>query len=516
MIDMKKIFNLVLLFGAALVAFASCDLDLYPNNAIVYNEDENVIQTAEDLNSFENGLHIAFRGRQASTFYYTDDLMFDAFNAATDFGNNYGPVHRTDADFNAGDDDVETCWGSNYTAITSFNIAIAAAQKVDASLAEPAAIMEGEARFYRAFTYLYLARHFGKAYNPATAATDPSVPLITVFDMSYRPDRRSTQAEVYAQIKEDLDAAAELLAGVQPEAGKQPYIRPTIDAVNALYARYYLDVHEYAKAAEKAAALVDSGLYKLASTDAEFSAEYTSDTGREPIFQMYASQKESPNGLGYYTQIRTSSDFGQVYSPYYLPSGKLIDSYDAGDKRLANWFSPNGTAGRYIYLKGAVNTNAEVLIFTKFQGNTAYVTNGIPSGQNAIKPFRIGEMYLIAAEAYLADGDGASSLKYLNALQEARGAVPTAATLENIQLEWFRETVGEGMRGICLKRWGIGFTARTAQPAAVADGLVETGNNYAERAFTSKDFYLYTWPIPNYELKINPNLAQNEGYTLSK
>ena len=514
-IDMKNIFTKILLFGVAVTGVAACELDLYPNDSIVYDENESVIQKESDLVAFENGLHIAFRGRQASTFYYTDDLMFDGFNAATDFGNNFGPVHRTDADYNASSDDIETCWGSSFTSITNYNIAISAAKALThPDLMEAGAIMEGEAHFYRAFTYLYLARHFGKAYNPATASTDLSVPMVTVFDTQARP-KRATQAEIYALIKEDLDEAARLLAGVVPEAGKQPFIRPTIDAVNALYARYYLDVHDYAKAAATAAALVDSGIYSLASTNAEFAAEYTNDAGKEPILQMAASQTEVPNSLSYYTRLRVSNG-QEVYSPYFLPSAKLIGAYDADDLRLKNWFSPNGTAGRYIYLRGALNTNENVLIFTKFQGNPAYTTDNLPSGSNAIKPLRIGEMYLIAAEAYQALSETTNAARYLNALQAARGANQTPATEENIRNEWFKETVGEGMRGICLKRWGIGFDGRPAQAAAAADGLVETGQNYAERAFDADDYYLYTWPIPNYELKINPSLVQNEGYTLSK
>lgn len=512
-IEMKNIVIKSLLLGAALTVFASCELDLYPNGSIVYDENENVIQTDTDLAGFETGLHIAFRGRQASTYYYTDDLMFDGFNAAVDFGNNFGPVHRTDADYNAGSDEIETCWGNNFTMITNFNIAIAAAERVDQEeLIEGAKIMEGEARFYRAFTYLYLARHFGKAYNPATAENDLSVPLVTEFDMQARPGR-ATQAEVYAQIKEDLDKAAELLAGVPGEVRAK---RPTIDAVNALYARYYLDIQDYEHAAETAAALVDSGIYALASTNAEFTAEYSQDNGTEPIMQMSASRPdEIPNSLNYYTQIRTSNDYGEVYSPYFLPSGKLVNAYEATDLRLSNWFADNGTNGRFIFLRGAINRNTDVKLFVKFQGNVAYTTNNIPSGQNAIKPFRIGEMYLIAAESYLAAGNLTQATAYLNALQTARGASATTATAANIQNEWFKETVGEGMRGICLKRWNVGFNGRPAQEAAVTDGLVENGNNYADRAFDEDDYYLYTWPIPNYEMRINRALIQNEGYTLS-
>jgi hypothetical protein len=69
------------------------------------------------------------------------------------------------------------------------------------------------------------------------------------------------------------------------------------------------------------------------------------------------------------------------------------------------------------------------------------------------------------------------------------------------------------MRTICLKRWNQGFTARTAQPAAIAENLLNTGEYYNQRKMEAGDYHL-VWPIPNYELKINNNLVQNKGYSV--
>ena len=153
-------------------------------------------------------------------------------------------------------------------------------------------------------------------------------------------------------------------------------------------------------------------------------------------------------------------------------------------------------------------------MFTKFEGNTSYTSNPLPQGQQAIKPFRISEMYLIAAEALFQDGSTSNAIKVLNDLQTARGAELTVLpSFEAIQKEWFIETVGEGQRAWCLKRWNTGFTARYGQTAAISNNLIYTGNYYTNREMAAGDYHL-TLPIPTYEIKINPNLKQNEGYDL--
>lgn len=508
--DMKKTIYRLLGSAAALFMVLSCNMDLIPTSDIVYDENEPAIQKASDLTSFEQGIHAYFRSIHQSTYYYVSDIMTDGFNATVDFGNNFGPIHRTDADFTASDQDVEDVWGGYYVAISKFNQAIAAANSIrDAGLKESAQTFKGYAFFYRAYAYLFLARTFGKAYDAGTAATDLSVPLVLVYDQNARP-ARDTQESVYKQIKADLDSAAVLLAKIEGEVRAQ---KPTIDAVNALYARYYLDVKDYEKAADYAMDVIGSGKYTLASSAAAFKKEYLNDEGTEPIMQMFASLNEAPNGLNNYTRLTTANS-QNVYSPYFLPSGKLIDSYDPADLRLAGWFKASGDDSYPIYSNGSAYSIPEVLVFTKFEGNTSYTSNPLPQGQQAIKPFRLSEMYLIAAEALFQDGSTSNAIKVLNDLQTARGAELTVLpSFEAIQKEWFIETVGEGQRAWCLKRWNTGFTARYGQTAAISNNLIYTGAYYTNREMAAGDYHL-TLPIPTYEIKINPNLKQNEGYDL--
>jgi hypothetical protein len=84
--------------------------------------------------------------------------------------------------------------------------------------------------------------------------------------------------------------------------------------------------------------------------------------------------------------------------------------------------------------------------------------------------------------------------------------------MDEVKLEWLRETVGEGQRINCIKRWGDGLPARPAQPAAKDIVMSTPESDYTGRALAA-DAHTLVWPIPSYEIKISPALIQNPGYS---
>ena len=70
----------------------------------------------------------SMRSLEYGVYDMVSDVMVDYFNALSDFGNNYGPVHRTDDTFTTGDYEIEDNWAGPYNAILHFNIFINGAQ----------------------------------------------------------------------------------------------------------------------------------------------------------------------------------------------------------------------------------------------------------------------------------------------------------------------------------------------------------------------------------------------------
>ncbi len=499
---MKNIFRNILAGGVAIALFASCDMNLTPTTAIPYDENEPLFVLDTDVEQFKNGVLAYYRSLQGGSYTQSMEVMCDAFNATVGFGNNYGQVHRTDVSFTTSDNEVESMWGNHYIAINSYNIVIAGADKeVPEHLVAGVDIVKGIAYFCRASSYLTLARVFGNAYDPATAGTDLCVPLVLKYDQYAKPARATVQ-EVYDQIFSDL-LEAEYLLGKRV-ASEPGAIEPTIDAVNALMARYYLDVKDYENAAKYAEKVINSDAgYILSSSEREMENEFSKDSGTEAILQMYASKAEGQTYNTLYTMVQNDNE-GKYFGSAFLPSKNIINAYEQGDLRYQTWF----TNGKYpVFMNGSRHYGRTV--FIKYIGNPNLQSGVVETGAHAAKPLMISEMYLIAAEAYAEAGNITKAKAYLNALQRARKTSETSGSMANIKKEWFRETVGEGHRLFCLKRWGDGFNGRPIQDGA--SGIMMTGSAYNEKVI-EPDSHVLNWPVPAYEMRLNHNLVQNPGY----
>ena len=519
---MKKFVNYIFAVVTATALLSSCDLDLFPNGSISYDENGALFTDAKELGYLENGLYSSYRSGFYGEYSIAEEVMGDGFNASADFGNNYGGVHRVDDNLNPGDYYIRDFWSNRYTAIKNYNVLITGVENLPeeyASLGKDAQKVKGEAYFFRASAYLDLIRHFSAQYDATTAsAANSGVPLVLVYNQQEKPARATTQ-EVYDQIKADLDSAYANLSGVAGAISSQ---KITVDAVNALYARYYLDIKDYTNAASKAEAVINSAAgYKLSGSVKDFQNEYLNDKGTEAVIQLYASLSENGSGTNdVYTYMGSSKDEvsenanGRYFNkPYFFPSQKLIDLYDDTDLRYQCWFTVNGKnnlTGETIpaFIVNAYTT--DVIIFTKYIGNPELTSSAALNSRQKVKPVLIGEMYLIDAEAKFRGGNLTEALTALQSLQTQRGAQPAAGITDTILYnEWMKETVGEGHRLSTIKRFGAGYTERYNQPAA--SNLIMMGANYQQKSLSATDYHL-NWPIPTNDIQTNPNIIQNPGY----
>lgn len=497
---------------------ASCDLNLVPSTSIVYEEGTPLFLTQRDIAEFQNGVIATYRGLHYGSSWQTVEVMTECFNASIDFGNNYGFVHRLGSGFLASDDYTTGIWAGHYGAIKNYNIAIEQCDLVeDEALVADANVLKGIALFCRASSYLTLARHFSADYEPATAATELAVPLILVYDQLEKPVRATLQ-EVYDQIIADLDEAEALLSeagtinlnGTAVNlAGAPKSLAPTVDAVKALKARYYLDVHEYELAAESAMDVIDSEAgYALSSSLEEMNKEFMTDEGNESIIRLYATKTEGAVGCTIYTSVQSTDAEGKFFQPMFIPSQTLVNAYENSDLRKQVWFPVDMYP---VKVQGTLYNG--ITMFTKYIGNPTLQQGNNEDGAHFCKPLMIAEMYLIAAEAYAQSGNEGDAAAIIGELRAARKAGEmTGDVMDVIKGEWLRETVGDGQRINCIKRWGDGLPARPAQKAAENIVMNTPASDYTARELKA-DSHTLVWPIPSYEIKISPALIQNPGYS---
>ena len=497
---------------------ASCDLNLVPSTSIVYEEGKPLFLSKRDIAEFQNGVIATYRGLHYGSSWQTVEVMTECFNASIDFGNNYGFVHRLGSGFLASDDYTTGIWAGHYGAIKNYNIAIEQCDLVeDEALKADANVLKGIALFCRASSYLTLARHFSADYEPATAATELAVPLILVYDQLEKPVRATLQ-EVYDQIIADLDEAEALLSeagtinlnGTAVNlAGAPKSLAPTVDAVKALKARYYLDVHEYELAAESAMDVIDSEAgYALSSSLEEMNKEFMTDEGNESIIRLYATKTEGAVGCTIYTSVQSTDAEGKFFQPMFIPSQTLVNAYENSDLRKQVWFPVDMYP---VKVQGTLYNG--ITMFTKYIGNPTLQQGNNEDGAHFCKPLMIAEMYLIAAEAYAQSGNEGDAATIIGELRAARKAGEmTGDVMDVIKGEWLRETVGDGQRINCIKRWGDGLPARPAQKAAENIVMNTPASEFTAREVAA-DSHTLVWPIPSYEIKISPALIQNPGYS---
>lgn len=313
----------------------------------------------------------------------------------------------------------------------------------------------GEAYTIRALAYFDLARTFG------------GVPLIT--SPTVKPTdnvgvKRSTQAETYAQVIKDLEAAEPLLPTTTDR------YRVTQKTVFALKARYYLYQKEYAKAEEFAAKLIsDATNYRLAKPYGAFFQNDARGT-TESIFEIFYNGTTEVNGHRGQWQPQTNGGTRQ-----WAPNDAVV--------ALLN--NP-AIGGNRSALVARDNQN-------RWYGNLYY--RNPASDPSYI--FRIAEAYLIRAEARAQQDKLSDALIDLNAVRDRAGLTAltptTTATKDAVLLAVENERRVEF--ALEPHRWF---------------DLVRT--NRAKDVLNVTDPNRYVLPIPVQQLLSDPVLTQNPGY----
>lgn len=507
---MRKI-KLYIILAAIVVSVSAC-LDKYPSDGI---PEKKAMTTVEEANQVVIGIYSAYKD---AALYSGDltllpDLQSDLVYAVEGYSNAYGDIWRWN--ILATNTDITDVYGQLYAVIGRCNFFLENIEQVEDNTTDDDKLekldsYKGEVYFARALAYSELIKMYCKAYKPETADKELGVALIDSYSNAGRPKRASLKAS-YQFVLDDLAKASNYLD--TEEKGSDPVYNSiyfTIGAVNSLYARVYLYMQEWQKAADYSTKVIDSKDYILSAvTKKTYSNDYNDyeymwqyDASTEIIWKVGFEITSYGGRLG---KIFFNYDYNS-YKPDYVPGKWALNLYAANDNRYEAFFA-NATTG---YPHGLT---CPLLI--KYYGNQNFFKNNILH-VNMPKPFRLSEQYLIRAEAYCQLANlgtvptGYSKAgKDITILRTARYKTYGGSTvitsdnwLKMIEEERVKELFMEGFRLNDLKRWEKGFE-RSAQL-----NTIPQGNTLKVKASDP----LFVWPIPQHELQSpNADIEPNES-----
>ena len=493
-----------ILLAAVALSATSC-LDKFPDDAIPEKE---AMTTVAEANQIVIGIYSSFKSPALYSGNLTllPDIQSDLVYAVQGYSNTYGNIWRWD--ILATNPEIENVYGTLYAIIGRCNFFLENVDQVEQNTSDDNLLAKldgykGEVYFARALAYSELIKLFCKAYDPATAANELGMPLVTSYSNAGRLKRASLEAS-YQLVLEDLGKAAQYLEPSE-ESSEPVYNTPyfTIGVVNSLYARVYLYMQDWTNAVKYASKVIDSNDYILASTtkhsysntlsDYEYMWKY--DASTEIIWKVQFDMNSYGGRLG---QVFFNYDFTS-FKPDYVPGKWALQLYAATDMRYDTFFKTQTTG----YSHGLTCP-----MLDKYFGNLNFFQNNILH-VSMPKPFRLSEQYLIRAEAYCQLKDFGKAGRDISKLRVARyttygGSTPLGPDtwLKVIEEERVKELYMEGFRLTDLKRWGKGFE-REPQTSSLAPGnqlKVEASNP------------LFVWPIPQHELQVpNHDIEPNES-----
>jgi hypothetical protein len=333
----------------------------------------------------------------------------------------------------------------------------------------------GEAKFMRAFLHFYGTNLFG------------NFPLVTTTDYQVNNTiSRTSQMAVYQQIVADLKDAQGLLSDnfVTPTGGTatSDRVRPNKGTATALLSRAYLYEGYWDSAEAQASAVINnSALYSLDTLNGVFLANSS-----EAIWQMQPVQPGYNTWDGYYFILIGPPGSGS-YQAVALTSG-LVNSFEAGDQRRANWVDSLISAGQTYYYP--------------FKYKVSDASNNLPVTEY-LMVMRLAEQYLIRAEAEAQLNDLTDAASDLNIIRNRAGlGNTTAATQTDLLTAIYHERRVE-----LFTEWGHRWfdLIRTDSVNSVMSIVTpQKGGSW------NPNWALF--PVPQSEITINSNLTQNPGY----
>lgn len=347
-----------------------------------------------------------------------------------------------------------------------------------------------ESYFLRAQFYFYLANLYGDAYAPSTCATKLCVPLKLTPYVEHDKDKdtqfeRATVKEIYDQIVSDLLKAEEYFT-MSPQIAEHRLYRGSIEAVELMLSRVYLYMQEWELAEQKADAVIQSKLVRLASLNmlAE-NTDFLTETNPELIFS------QGSNSLA-------TNDIFTGRPGDFCVSMELRSMYTEQDRRAASFFT--------------IASNDSIALSTKYKRGTyrARVSD--------VFAMRLSEAYLNKAEACAMQSEKEGmALSLLNTLRSNRIDDYISQTysgeelVKQIRDERRKELCFEGHRWFDLRRYAV--CEKYPFSKKILHVFNACGDNtaflYTQTFCLNEGDYAYTFSIPKKVLEFDTVPMEN-------
>jgi starch-binding outer membrane protein, SusD/RagB family len=410
-------------------------------------------------------------------------------------------------------DDINAGWVDPFTGVVRANALLE--NMANVNLGAKTDTIAAETRALRAFYYYQLMDLFG------------GVPLVEDTELKTRP--RATRTAIFNFIETELKAIRLSLPKTRPES---EYGRVTRGMADAMLANIYLNAGVFSKETGVSATSYNScstvqiGGVSACQLAVNFADSVLNSTAGYVLSANWMSNFTASNNTSkeniFVVNLLNATDLGTNFlyralhynqlspTPWngFATIAEVYNAFDANDQRrqiflvgqqinFDNGQPVNDRAGRPLVFTVTIGNETaaaehEGARIAKWPSDPDHVNQ---EHGNDFAYFRLGEIYLIKAEALFEMGNTGGALTLLNTLRarvfepdEPLGAVDRDVILR----ERLFELTGEAKRRQDLIRFGKYTAAWSFKPATAAHKIL--------------------MPIPQSQRDANPELSQNPGY----
>jgi starch-binding outer membrane protein, SusD/RagB family len=325
------------------VVFAFCSMllvsckDLLPNDPSKIEENVAILNKS-DLNQLLSATYDILRSENfmGGKVQVASEFIADNINGTLLAGDEAAYYNHNSGIFNSLSRDT---WKEGYITIYRANTILEYLPKLtDLTDAERTQI-EGEVKFLRAVAMFEMVRIFGHPYN----YTPNNTHLGLVMRLKASPeavDSRSTVAETYAQIINDLNTAVQKCS-----AANRPGYASKWSA-KAYLAKVYFQMNKFQEAHHNANEVIQSGLFLLDTLNGRFASRKS----KEAVFVMTSDNANTKSGKFLWEQLKSTTEAPKIKLSKSAFDAAKLESMN--DLRFKNWYSQaSGSSGTEYWSK---------------------------------------------------------------------------------------------------------------------------------------------------------------------